>query len=187
MLLRRFVPCLLLGLFLTLPLVAQAWELAGSKTLSLETRDGASIVLGHIDFVPAGERVHFKIKLDTPRFKDYFLSMREFKCVDGGDGTLCYVPYPYANPASISGDDLAWLEHALLFLQNTRKDYGAKLSRGVYFKLRFTEDGLVGSPEGIDLNMIGSPPEKLDVPPYGPAERSDAPDDRRWFSTLRIR
>ena len=114
---------------------ASAWELAGSKTIALHTREGQALPIGSVEFRPDGDRVRFAIKLDHARFKDYFLSMREFKCIDGPNETHCHVPYPYRMPSSVTAGDLAWLEHALLFLHNTPRDYGAKLANGVYYRV----------------------------------------------------
>ena len=113
--------------------------------------------------------------------------MREFKCREGATEILCFVPYPYANPGRVSPDNLVWLEHALLFFYKAPRDFGAKLWNGVYFKLAMTEHGLVGTPQAVDLNLIGAPPANLDIPPYGPNERSDIAADARWFNRLTIR
>ncbi len=166
---------------------ASAWELAGSKTIALHTREGQALPIGSVEFRPDGDRVRFAIKLDHARFKDYFLSMREFKCIDGPNETHCHVPYPYRMPSSVTAGDLAWLEHALLFLHNTPRDYGAKLANGVYYRLRLTNDGIVGTPQSVDLAHIGAPPSDPDVPPFGPAERGDIGAGERWFSGISIR
>jgi len=166
---------------------ALAWEMSGSKTLALHARDGTVLPIGTVEFRPEGERTRFAIKLDHARFKDYFLSMREFKCIDGPGETHCHVPYPYRMPATVTAGDLAWLEHALLFLHNTPRDYGAKLAKGVYYRMQLTPDGIVGMPQSVDLAQIGAPPADLDVPPYGPADRGDMGTGERWFSGLSIR
>lgn len=57
---------------------------------------------------------------------------------------------------------------------------------GVYFKLRATEQGLVGTPQAIDLNRIDAPPASTEVPPYRPALRDDIAPDARWFVRLTI-
>lgn len=166
---------------------ALAWDMQGEKTLLLEPREGAPIRLGTVVFTPAGERTRFELKLDHHVFKDYFLSMKEFKCLDGRSEIQCHVPYPYANPQTVSADDLRWLEHALLFLFKTPQEFGAKLWNGLYYRLQRTDSGLLGTPEAIDLAQIGAPPADLTTPPYGPADRTEIAPESRWFPRLLIR
>ena len=176
---------LLLGLFL--PWSAQAWELSGTKQLALTTRDGQSLVIGTVTFTPHGDGSDFTLNLDLDRFKDYFLSMREFKCLDGQDEVQCYVPYPYAHPRTVSATNLQWLEHSLLFFYKTPTEFGAKLWNGLYYQLHMTEQGLVGIPALVDLNQISSPPADLTKPPFQAADQGDLAPGTRWFSGLTIR
>ncbi len=166
---------------------AAAWELVGTKTVALVTREGLAVPIGTVDFRPEGGRVRFTVQLDESRFKDYFLSMWPFKCIDGGGETTCHVHYPYDMPATVTADDLAWLEHALLFFHNVPRDYAAKLDKGLYYKMKLTDDGIVGTPQAIDLALIEAPPADLNVPPYGPGERWDIEARKRWFVQLTIR
>jgi hypothetical protein len=165
---------------------AAAWDLAGTKTVTLHSRDGQAVVIGQVDFVPRGERIGVAVRIDHDRFKDYFLSMKEFKCLEGASELQCYVPYPYPNPATVTAGDFAWLEHALMFFYKAPKDFGAKLWNGIYYRLERTEQGLVGTPQAIDLNQIGAPPADTTIPPYGAAERSNVAPDARWFNRLTI-
>lgn len=183
---RRLVaPLLAAGLALAL-LPAQAWDMAGRKTLSLVGQDGQATAIGQVEFTPQNGRTGFRVVMDHAVLKDYFLSMREFKCLAGHTEVQCHVPYPYKHPASVAADDLVWLEHALMFFYKQSTDFGAKLWNGVYYRLALTPQGLVGTPQAIDLNAIGAPPAEADVPPYGPAERSDIPAGARWFKQLLI-
>ena len=86
----------------------------------------------------------------------------------------------------MSAGDLAWLEHSLLFMFKTPRDFGAKLWNGVYFKLRLAATGLEGSPQAIDLNHICAPPDRPELPPYRPALRDDIAPGARWFGRLSI-
>lgn len=167
-------------------LPAKAWDMSGTRTITLHGRDGKTVQVGFVTFAPKGEQTAFSIKMNTPALTDHFLSMREFKCVEGGNEILCHVPYPHANPATVSVTDLRWLEHALLFLYKLPKDFGAKWWNGVYYRLQLTDQGLVGSPEAIDLNQIGAPHANLSVPPYGEAMRSPMAPGARWFDKLTI-
>jgi hypothetical protein len=68
------------------------------------------------------------------------------------------VPYPYPNSATVSPDNLRWLEHSLLFFYKTPRDFGARLSNGLYYQMQITEQGIVGTPQAIDLVQMGAPP-----------------------------
>jgi len=182
----RQLASLFLGiLVISISLPAAAWELAGSKTIKLHTRDGQSIVLGTVDFMPQGEQSTFSLHLDHARMKDFFLSMKEFKCLEGEE-IHCHVPYPYSNPGTVSRSDLRWLEHSLLFLYKQPKDFGAKLWNGLYYHMKLTEKGIVGTPQAIDLVQIGAPPADTSIPPYGPGDRTDIPANAHWISGLTI-
>jgi len=164
-----------------------AWDLAGTRAITLHTRDGQAIPVGTVTFQPQGDRTRFSLQLDDKPFKDFFLSMKEFKCLEGRDEIQCHVPYPYANPATVTPADLAWLEHALLFLYKGPTDFGARLWNGLYYRMALTDDGIVGTAEAVDLNVIGAPPSDPAVPPFGPAERTEIAPDSRWIGRLTIR
>lgn len=171
--------------------LVNAWDFAGTKVLSMQVKDGQSIKLGTVKFEPVsadkGEgKYRFTLAMDHARFNDHFLSMKEFKCVEGPRELMCHVPYPYKQPATVSAKDLAWLEHSLMFLFKLPNEFGAKLWNGMYFQFTLTDKGLVGKPQAIDLNMISAPPDKLDVPPYRPAMRDDISPGSRWVSSLTI-
>ncbi len=184
---RARLACLpVLCLTALLPLPATAWELAGSKTITAHTRDGQAITLGTVSFQPQGESSSFTLHMDHARFKDFFLSMKEFKCLESAEEIACHVPYPYANPATVSRNDLRWLEHALLFLHKAPRDFGARLWNGLYYRMEITEQGIVGKPQAIDLGQIGAPPDNPALPPYGPGDRSEITPNSRWISSLSI-
>ena len=191
----RLPAAVLAGLLVSAAAPAQAWDLAGPHAVLLHGRDGPPLRLGTVTFSPATDgntsgRQRFVLVLDTERFMDFFLSMKEFKCVAGGAEVFCHVPYPYPQPGTVSSSpdkpDFAWLEHALLFMFKTPADFGAKLWNGVYFQLRLTDKGLVGSPQAVDLNRISAPPDKPAIPPYRPALRDDIAPAARWFGRLTI-
>lgn len=129
----------------------------------------------------------YTLKLEPGRFKDFFLSMREFKCIDTPAEIHCHAPYPYANPGTVTATDFTWLEHALLFFYKTPDEFGAKLWNGLYYRLQITDDGLVGTPQAIDLNQIAAPPEDPTVPPFDALSRSDIEPGARAFVKLVIR
>ncbi len=167
---------------------AQGLDLVGEKALIAQTRDGASTRIGSVLFEPAAQagRTTFRVKMDPTALRDYFLSMREFKCLPAEAEVTCYVPYPYAQPGTIAPGDLGWLEHSLLFLYKQPRDFGAKLWNGMIFKLTPTGKGFVGQPQAVDLNRISAPPQDLNALPYGPFDRDDFAPSARWVIELRI-
>lgn len=165
---------------------AAAFDLDGVKRVALHTGDGETLEIGTVTFAPRDGRIGFRLALDLGRFKDFFLSMREFKCLEGKE-IQCYVPYPYANPATVSADDLAWLETALIFMYKTPAQFGATLANGLYYELKATPEGLVGAPRSVDLNQIAAPPDDPSRPPFPPAERLEIEDGSRWVTSLSIR
>lgn len=166
---------------------ASAWELAGTKSIALHARDGQQIEIGTLEVTREGSAYRYAMHLDHGRFKDFFLSMKEFKCLEGTEEIQCHVPYPYETPRTLGADDLRWLEHDLLFLFKAPKDFGAKLWNGLYYRMELTDDGIVGTPEAVDLNLIGAPPEDPSVPPFHVEDRSEIDPKSRWFSGLSIR
>ncbi|MBQ0957917.1 hypothetical protein KAK06_02995 [Ideonella sp. 4Y11] len=166
---------------------AGAFDYSGTKTLLAITGDGQRTPIGTITFTPAsGDTRQFSIRWRHEAFTDHFLSMREFKCLPGGPEISCQVPYPYAQPGTVAPGQLAWLEHSLLFLHKSPAEFGAKLWNGLYFALREQGNTLVGTPQAVDLNAIGAPPTRLDVPPFGPAQRHEVPAGARWLRQLVI-
>lgn len=164
---------------------AMPWS--GTKAVLLHARDGQATQIATVQFEPRSDgRIGFRLVTDTSRFKDFFLSMKEFKCLEGGGEVMCHVPYPYPQPGTITPSDLAWLEHSLLFLFKKPGEFGAKLWNGLYFRLEAKGDGLEGTPQAIDLNLISAPPDRPALPPYRPALRDDIAPGSRWFQRLTI-
>lgn len=178
----------LVALFLAGTAAAQAPVLPeGEKALVAVTRDGQRTRIGAVTFAPAGGgRSSFRVKMDHAVLRDHFLSMREFKCLPAAQEITCFVPYPYPHPGTVSAADLGWLEHNLLFFFKQPADFGAKLWNGIIFRFTPTPTGLVGTPQAVDLNRIGVPPEKADEPPYGRFDRDDFVPGARWVQELRI-
>ena len=165
---------------------AFAWELVGTKTIALHTREGQRINLGTVRFQSVDGKTTFTLHLEPERFKDFFLSMKEFKCLESSEEIQCHVPYPYPNPATVSADNLVWLEHSLLFFYKAPRDFGARLWNGLYYRMQVTEQGIVGTPQAIDLVQMGAPPVDPSIPPFGAEGRTDIAKDARWFNRLTI-
>lgn len=142
---------------LLLALPAQAWKMTGTKIIKLHGCDGQVVLIGSIEFVPKGDKIAFALTMDPPQLKVYFLSMCDFKCLDGVDETLCHVPCPYDYPAMVCGTDFTWIKHSLLFLFKAPKDFGVKWCNGVNYHLTLTDQGMMGLPQAIDLNEISAP------------------------------
>ena len=166
---------------------AFGFDLSGRKTLTAITGDGREITIGAVTFAETSGAVRASVEMDRSKFEDFFLSMREFKCLNGGGEIVCHVPYPYANPGLVSRTDFAWLEHALLFLTKSPTEVGANLWNGLYFHLTLTDDGLIGEPRGVDLNQIASPPDDPARPPFAPADQGEPPSGAHFLAKLRIR
>ena len=145
------------------------------------------MALGTVQFSPVADgRSRFTLALRHEAFKGFFLSMKEFKCLEAAVEVFCHVPYPYAQPGTVSATDLAWLEHALLFMFKLPADFGAKLWNGLYFQLRPTANGFEGRPQAVDLNHISAPPERPGVPPFRAALRDDIAPTARWVNRLTL-
>lgn len=161
--------------------------LQGSRQITLHSRDGGQVLLGTVQFSPQADgRSRFAIAWRHAALQDFFLSMREFKCVPAATEVLCHVPYPYPQPGTVAPGDLAWLEHALLFMFKTPSEFGAKLWNGVYFQLRPQGTGFEGRPQAVDLNLIAAPPARPEQPPFRPALRDDIAPQARWFNRLTL-
>lgn len=181
--LRRMI---LLMTLLALVSPTFAWEMAGTKSILLHTREGQRLPLGTVTFLNAEGKATFKLNLEPEHFKDFFLSMKEFKCLEGSNEIQCHVPYPYPNPHTVSADNLVWLEHSLLFFYKAPRDFGARLWNGLYYQMKVTEQGIVGTPQAIDLVQMGAPPADPSIPPFGTDGRTDIAPDSRWFHRLTI-
>ncbi len=163
-----------------------AIELSGTKTISVNNNTKEKIDIGKVQFRPQADgAVGFKLDMDTKVLKDFFLSMKEFKCLDGGPEIMCHVPYPYKQPGTVTAANFVWLEHSLMFMFKQPKDFGAMLWNGIYFEFTNTPTALVGKARAIDLNRISAPSSSPE-PPYGKAQRDDITAGARWVETLVI-
>jgi len=164
---------------------AAGWNLDGTKQVLLHSRGGDSIPIGTVNFSHAGDNIAFHLSINTNKMKSYFLSMRDFRCIDGEEVT-CYVPYPYVNAGIIKAGDYSWLEHSFLFFTKSPREFGARMENGIYFAFKLTSEGLIGTPQRVDLNLIASPPEDLTVAPFSQVERRDEPAGARWIESISI-
>lgn len=166
---------------------AAGFDLEGSKQVFAVTRDGTRLALGHVQFTRTSADVtQFKLTVESPLLVDHFLSMKEFKCLNGASEVTCHVPYPYRNPQTITAGNLVWLEHSLLFLFKQPRDFGAKLWNGSYYQFEIVGQRLIGKPQAIDLNHISAPSDTPNIAPYTPDLRVDAAPGARWIDHLLI-
>jgi hypothetical protein len=88
---------------------AGAFDFSGETWVTIETTDGETIPIGSVAFLKTANGASVALAVDHGRFKDFCLSMREFKCLEGKE-ILCHAPYPYPNPRSASSAELGCLE-----------------------------------------------------------------------------
>jgi len=87
----------------------------GTKEISLLDNKGNRVLIGSINFLAQEAIIHYQMYLGDKLFQDYFLSMKEMKCLEGPE-LWCHLAYPYNNPQHITKTDLSWLSHDLLFM-----------------------------------------------------------------------
>jgi hypothetical protein len=163
-----------------------AQVLDGTKRVQAVTRDGVKLPIGEVRFSKdKADVTHFRLSMNSEAFTDYFLSMKEFKCLQGPEVT-CHVPYPYDNPQTVRNGDLVWLEHSLLFLFKQPRDFGAKLWNGTYYRFEPHGQGWIGRAQAIDLNHISAPSNTPHLPPYTADLRMDGSPGERWIDHLLI-
>lgn len=81
--------------------------------------------------------------------QDYFFAMRPFLCLTGQKQRPCWFPVDNAAPL-ISPDDVLPLEYALIFMRTQSTDLPVNPSNGLYYTLRWTEDGICGTLFEVD-------------------------------------
>jgi len=172
------------GIFPTLSSAGELLE--GDKKILLSNPSGEFIQIGSLSFQPQGESSRYQLHLDHQRFTDYFLSMKEMKCLEGPE-LWCHLPYPYQQPRTVTRDDLRWLEHDLLFMFKKKGEFGANFWNGIYYHLRVENGMIVGEAEAVDLNLLASPPDELTQPPIEAAERDPLDRANRWLPDIEIR
>ena len=111
----------------------------GTKQISLLDNKGKKTLIGSIDFSTKDSTIHYKIHLKHKIFKDYFLSMKEMKCLEGPE-LWCHLAYPYDNPRNITTTDLSWLSHDLLFMYKKNSEFGANFYNGVYYEFKLESE-----------------------------------------------
>jgi hypothetical protein len=151
----------------------------GSKRITLKSAV-ESVEIGTATFEGLGDSRTVAIVMKDGLFKDHFLSMRPFKCLEGVK-FYCHLPYPYEWKGVVTEDDLADLEYALLFVQKEPTAYGINLWNGIYYKLALSADGQIsGTLHEIDMDTLASPPPGGELRPIkeGMLSKTDANGQR---------
>jgi hypothetical protein len=157
----------------------------GSKSLWLQSAT-EKIEVGSVEFAGNGSNRNITVHMSETLFKDHFLSMRPFKCLEGKK-FYCYLPYPYEWKGVISENDLTDLEYALLFVQKDPTAYGINLWNGIYYKLELAGDGRIsGALHEVDMDTLASPPEAGELRPITPDLLNRADPGGQWLPTLVI-
>tara|TARA_A200000159_G_scaffold60189_1_gene55765 strand:+ start:1932 stop:2498 length:567 start_codon:yes stop_codon:yes gene_type:complete len=167
--------------------VAQANDpLSGEKRIILKGNKGEQLDIGRVNFTPGAKGIHYTLTIDHDHFTDYFLSMKEMKCLEGPE-LWCHLPYPYDQPRTVTTDDFSWLAHDLLFMYKKKGEFGANFWNGIYYKMSLQDDRITGMAQAVDLNQLAAPPDDLTTPPFGEFERTDIEPQPRFLPFVEIR
>ncbi len=162
--------------------------LQGDKSIFLVDQDGKLLRIGSLNFRPDTDGSHYALRIESPEFRDQFLSMRPFRCIDAPKERICHQPYPYALARTVSEADLSALEYDLLFLFQTPDQYNSVDAwNGLYYRLRLSNDGLEGELQAVDLNLIMAPPEAGEKRPIKPTDLTPLASDTHTYPRLLIR
>lgn len=181
------IPAMLIGLAAS-PLSAESGGFPlGNKSIYLKDNSDTEFFIGQVRFAERKNgSITYDLTIDTEKFTDFFLSMKEMKCLEGKE-IWCFIPYPYEHPRSVNDTDLRWLEHDLLFMFKTPTEFGANLWNGIYYDMKIEGEAIRGTARAIDLNYISAPPEDLTVPPYSEADIDELEPATRWLPFIEIR
>ncbi len=126
-----------------------------TKTVYVEDNAQKRLAIATVDLAMDGS---YSLTFKEELFGDYFLSMRPFRCIDT-ERLVCHQPYPYKLNRILKDGDLRPLEYDLLFITKAQEEYGIDPYNGRYYILKETAKGYEGVIQGIDLNVLASPPE----------------------------
>jgi hypothetical protein len=181
---RGFTVSFMVWLFLSAN-AALAELPTGQKTITLASASDR-VEIGTAEFAGEGKTRQISIKLHEALFKDHFLSMRPFKCLEGPK-FYCHLPYPYEWKGEVSETDLADLEYALLFVQKEPTAYGINLWHGIYYKLDLEAGGrITGKLHEVDMDILASPPKAGQLRPISHTDISATPAASQWLPELVI-
>jgi len=172
---------------LSLVLATRAFaDLTGTQHIYLLDKNQTPHTIGKITFTQTSHATQYTLDIDHSQFTDYFLSMKEMKCLEGPE-LWCHLAYPYESPRTISPDNTQWLSHDLLFMFKKSNEFGANFWNGIYYEFAVTNEGLVGHARAVDLNELAAPPDDLSAPPLSPMMLEDVDEGQRWLPAAVIR
>lgn len=176
-----------LALLLTWPLAVAADTLSTKPMqVSLVPAEGSPLLIGHISFTQAGDGYDYTLTLDYSKFGEHFLNMRQFKCFQGPKQMICHLPYFYSKNQHISKGDMRDLEYEFLYIHRSANDYGIEPWNGLYYKLHRTNDGLQGTLQDVDLNILAAPPAEGVSRPITSYNLQEADAEVHSYPTLLI-
>lgn len=156
------------------------------KEINLLDNKGIKLRIGSIHFTTVEDTVYYNISFEHKMFKDYFLSMKEMKCLEGPE-LWCHLAYPYSNPRKVTINDFRWLSHDLLFMYKKKSEFGANFYNGIYYDFNLESDRLIGTAMAIDLNLLAAPPEDQGQPPISMHDIEVLELVNRWLPRLEIK
>jgi hypothetical protein len=174
------------NLLLSLMFISSPLMATDSMDIVLHPSQGEAITIGQLQLTQDQVGFLAKVELADERFSDQFLSMRPFKCLEGDSEWYCYLPYPYENPRTITPDDLTDLEYDLLFIRKTPTEYGINPWNGVYYKLRWEDEAIVGDLHEVDMDILAAPPDDGVLRPIGEADLTPGEPDQHWLPRVTI-
>jgi hypothetical protein len=160
--------------------------LEGTKSIVLSSPTGERHLIGRITFHDAGNsKTTFQIEIGD-NLNEYFLAMRPFRCLTGEKQQLCWFPV-YNESPQISPNDLVPLEQALMFFHTKPHALNINPFDGLYYKLRWTEQGISGTLREVDMTPFVAP-ETIPHParPLHAEDFYDPPPGSNWLPELTI-
>ena len=156
---------------------------AETRSVYLEPATGDRIKIAEI---MVEDNRDYRVTMAEEPFRDHFLSMRPFRCLEGSRKHWCHVPYPYENARNI-GTDLTDLEYDFLFLWKDATDYGINMWNGVYYRLEADDTGrLVGALHEMDMDLLSAPPDAGVLRPLRPGDLHESDPDSHWLPRMII-
>ena len=167
---------------------ARAASLEGTRQIILSNAAGERHRIGAIVFSDGGNgKTAFQIEM-AENMEDFFLAMRPFLCLTGEKQRLCW--FPVKNEAAlISPDDLLPLEYALMFMRTKAKDLHVNPFNGLYYKLRWTPEGIRGTLFEVDMAPFIAPdilPVEQRQRPLKPQDFYEADAGSNWLPFISI-
>lgn len=181
---KRILGRLLLATTLLSPLFVSA-ESDKHYRIQLETVDGEKVVpVATLEMSAQQGGWDYRLGMVEDGFGDYFLSMRPFKCITNRTDMLCHLQYPYNIKRKISQSDLTDLEYDLLFIRRKPTDYGINPWNGLYYRLQWQGDLLIGEAHEVDLDLLAVPPDEGVLRPIQEHDLHQIDAEQLWLPRL---